>query len=176
MIRCRQGFAESIPTDRVTQMAASDEFAIPGAAQRPRHGFNLGCAHLPDDAFLEAVRSGNLPLESFHHADHLRLAWLYLHRLPWEAALQEISTNIRQFGLRHGKPHAFHETVTVAWVRLLSTHTEKTFDEFLSVNEAKLKSNLLHRFWSPELLNSPQARTSWVEPDLNPLPDDRISK
>src|ERR1700722_15560453 len=122
MIRCRQGFAESIPTDRVTQMAASDEFAIPGAAQGPRHGFHPGPPPPPHDAFLEAVRSGNLPLESFHHADHLRLAWLYLHRLPWEAALQEISTNIRQFGLRHGKPHAFHETVTVAWVRLLSTH------------------------------------------------------
>jgi hypothetical protein len=35
---------------------------------------------------------------------------------------------------------------------------------------------LLHRFWSAKLLDSPEARTSWVEPDLSPLPDNRAFK
>jgi hypothetical protein len=139
----------------------------------PGHGFALGSTHLTDDEFLQEVRTGRLPLESFHHADHLRLAWVYLHRLAWEAAMREISASIRGFGRHYGKPEAYHETVTIAWVRLLSTHTETIFEEFLAVNETKLKSNLLHRYWSPELLDSPQARTSWIEPDRSSLPDQR---
>jgi hypothetical protein len=67
-------------------------------------------------------------------------------------------------------PHLFHETVTTAWVKLLSTHHEASFAEFIANNEHHLNLGLLHRFWTPAVLESEAARLGWVPPDKNALP------
>ncbi|MDQ6706718.1 MAG: hypothetical protein M3Z85_12165, partial [Acidobacteriota bacterium] len=81
-----------------------------------------------------------------------------------------VSSGIKRFAERHGVAHIYHETVTIAWVRLISTHRESTFAEFLRVNEDWLNRELLHRFWSPELLGSDLAKREWVTPDRQALP------
>jgi len=101
----------------------------------------------------------------FRHADHLRLAWLHLHGETLETALFRVRTGIQTFATHHGAAHLYHETITTAWVRLLATHHEKSFDEFLKENEHQLSLNLLHRFWTPDLLAGQEARTRWVPPD-----------
>jgi hypothetical protein len=53
---------------------------------------------------------------------------------------------------------------------LLATHHESTFEEFLAKNELRLGKDLLFRFWSPELLDTPEARQAWVSPDRQCLP------
>ena len=58
----------------------------------------------------------------------------------------------------------------LAWLHLLATHREPTFEEFLRQNEARLNLDTLHRFWSPELLASDRARREWVPPDREELP------
>lgn len=68
-------------------------------------------------------------------------------------------------------PHLFHETVTTAWVKLLSTHHEASFPEFLTNNEYRLTPALLHRFWTPALLDSEAAKREWVPPDKKALPN-----
>jgi len=130
----------------------------------------LASAHLSDEEFLEAFHSCRLLNSEFHHADHLRLAWLHLHREPVETALVKVRAGIRNFAAHHGAAQLYHETITTAWVRLLATHHEHSFDEFLRKNEARLTGGLLHRFWSPELLSGSQARAKWVPPDLRELP------
>jgi hypothetical protein len=82
-----------------------------------------------------------------------------------------VRESIRQYAARHNASHMYHETVTVAWVKLLATHREATFKEFIKENEDRLKSGLLHRFWSPAALNSERARQSWLPPDQEALPD-----
>jgi hypothetical protein len=130
----------------------------------------LASAHLGDEEFLEAFHGRRLLTSEFRHADHLRLAWLHLHREGLETALLRVRSGIQAFALHHGVAHLYHETITTAWVRLLATHHETSFDEFLARNEPKLGLHLLHRFWTPEVLASQEARTRWVPPDLRDLP------
>jgi hypothetical protein len=110
-----------------------------------------------------------LPNTAFRHGD-LRFAWIHLHRIAFEEALTSVREGIRKFAVHNGQPHLFHETITTAWVKLLATHHESTFAQFISENEHRLNQGLLHRFWRPELLDSDAARTTWIAPDRAPLP------
>ncbi len=130
----------------------------------------LATAHLSDDDFLEAFHSGRLSTSEFRHADHLRLAWLHLAKEPFDTALDRVRAGIRAFAEHHNLSGLYHETITTAWVHLLATHQENSFEEFLMVNESQLSSNLLHRFWTPEILASREARNRWVPPDRRELP------
>ena len=130
----------------------------------------LATAHLSDDEFLEAFHSCGLRTSEFRHADHLRLAWLHLAREPFETALQRVRGGIQTFANHHNLSGLYHETITTAWVHLLATHSESSFDEFLTANESRLSSNLLHRFWTAEILASREARSHWVPPDRQELP------
>jgi hypothetical protein len=130
----------------------------------------LASAHLSDEEFLEAFHACRLLNSEFHHADHLRLAWLHLEREPLEAALAHVRAGIQKFATHYGAAHLYHETITTAWVRLLATHHENSFAEFLRENEARLSKELLYRFWSPEVLAGEEARARWMAPDRRELP------
>lgn len=132
----------------------------------------IGSSALSDAAFLTALQDCSLPLENFHHGDHLRLAWLHLHAHGLPAALSIIRNTIRTFAAHHGKAAIYHETITTAWVALLASHHEPTFAEFLTSNADLLNAKLLERYWSPQTLFSPSARDAWVPPDRAPLPID----
>lgn len=131
---------------------------------------DLASAHLVDDEFLTAFHSCRLKTSEFRHADHLRLAWLHLQREPLEAALASVRTGIQAFAGHHGLTGLYHETITTAWVLLLATHREPSFEEFLRENDPLLNKELLHRFWTPGLLASEEAKKRWVAPDRRPLP------
>jgi hypothetical protein len=132
----------------------------------------VASAGIGDDEFLSAFTSCELPLASFRHGDHLRLAWLLLHRKPFDEALTLVRDGIRRYAAYHGLPNLFHETVTIAWLRLLATHHEPTFAAFIADNEHRLTPTLLHQFWTPEVLQSESARLHWVAPDRLALPND----
>jgi hypothetical protein len=130
----------------------------------------LATAHLGDDEFLEAFHSCRIPTSAFRHGDHLRLAWLHLAREPFATALHSVRSGIQAFAKHHNLSGLYHETITTAWVHLLATHEENSFAEFLTVNESRLSFDLLHLFWTPEILAGGEARSSWVPPDRQELP------
>jgi hypothetical protein len=130
----------------------------------------VASAGLNDEDFLAAFHSCTLPLASFRHGDHLRFAWFQLHKRQPDEALVVIRSGIRKFAAHNGVPHIFHETITTAWVKLLATHHEADFAEFINVNSYRLNGTLLHRFWTPSLLDSEAARQGWVPPDREMLP------
>lgn len=125
---------------------------------------------LSDAEFLAAFHACSLPPALFRHADHLRLAWLQLHQHPLEIAIDNVRNGILAYATHLGKPEFYHETITVAWTRLLASHDEAAFDEFLQLNAHRLNGELLHRYWSPGLLQSEIARRVWVAPDRMQLP------
>jgi hypothetical protein len=67
---------------------------------------------MSDDEFIAAFENCTIPNESFHHADHVRMAFLYLSRYPVLEALQRFSASLTNFAAAHGKPHLYNETVT----------------------------------------------------------------
>jgi hypothetical protein len=123
-----------------------------------------------DFEFLAEFHACTLPPSCFRHADHLRLAWLHVHQHSLEIAVNHVCDGIQAYAKHLGKPELYHETITVAWVRLIASHAETTFDEFLRLNEHRLNGELLHRFWSPERLQSETARKEWLAPDRMALP------
>jgi hypothetical protein len=125
----------------------------------------VASSHLDDEEFLLAVRDCTLPATAFRHGDHLRLAWLLLHRYPFLEALSKVRHSIVSLAKTFGAKGLYHETITRAWVSLLATHEEATFSEFIELNEERLNLELLHRFWSPDVLHSEAARLNWIAPD-----------
>jgi hypothetical protein len=130
----------------------------------------IASTYLSDDDFLAAFHACALPLASFRHGDHLRLAWIHLHQTSPDHALELVREGIQRYAKHHGVSHIFHETITAAWVRLLATHHEATFAQFIEANDYRLNKALLHRFWSPDALASDAAKRGWLPPDLAPLP------
>ena len=130
----------------------------------------IASADIDDEEFLRAFHSGELPASSFRHGDHLRLAWLHLHRVPADEALERVRSGIQCFAAHHGVSHIYHETLTTAWVRLLATHREPDFAQFIRENEHRLNRDLLYRFWTPDALNSEAAKQEWLAPNREALP------
>ena len=123
-----------------------------------------------DRAFAAAFAGGTL--EEFHHADHVRLAWIYLLRYPVLEALERFVAGIRRFAAANGKPDLYHETITWAYLlviheRLERTGREMSWEEFAAANPDLLvwKGGILERWYRPETLASDVAKRVFVWPD-----------
>ena len=130
---------------------------------------------LPDERFVEAVEGCTLSNESFHHADHIRLVWIYLSRLGEPKAAAQMAKTLKNYSAHNGKPERYHHTITLAWVRLVanareSSPADEAFSEFIAKHSYLADQQTLGRHYSQSCLDSAEARAKWVEPDIRPLP------
>jgi hypothetical protein len=130
---------------------------------------------LTDLEFVRAFEACELSNESFHHRDHIRLAWIYLQSYGALEARRRMAAAIRKFAALHGNSEKYHETITLAWLRLVAdamtrVPRETSFDTLTTVSPELLDKRTIEKFYSTAALASETARTSWVEPDLQPLP------
>jgi hypothetical protein len=127
-----------------------------------------------DEQFLAAFEAGQIANQSFHHRDHLRLAWLQIRRLGLERASETVAGGIQHFAAHHGKADRYHDTMTRFWLRAvavgISRHPQLSFDQLLETEPHLLEKDLPFRHWSRELMGTEEARRRWVEPDLRPIP------
>lgn len=113
--------------------------------------------------------------QRFGHRQHIQLAFIAGRRHGAAAVSDLMRGWIREIAAAHGAPHKYHETITVAWARLVAHHVAADpgmtdFDQFAKRYPALLDKTLLGRHYSPSLLGSAAARTAWVAPDLRPFP------
>jgi hypothetical protein len=130
---------------------------------------------LTDLEFVRMFEACELSNDSFNHRDHIRLAWIYLQRYPEPDAQRQMAGAIRRFAAHHGKSDKYHETITVAWLRLIASAMARqpmdaSFDELTIAAPELLDKRSIEKFYSTAVLASAAARTYWVEPDLRPLP------
>lgn len=124
---------------------------------------------MTDREFVAAFESGTLPPASFHHRDHVRLAWIYLHEEPLIRALARFTENLKRFA---GNSGLYHETITFAFLFLIHERMQRceaaTFEEFAIANEDLFawKPSILDRYYSAETLGSDLARRTFVMPDV----------
>src|SRR5690242_14066090 len=135
---------------------------------------NLGTAPLSDDAVLLAFEACELDPAKFHHDDHIRLAWLCVQRYGTSAAEAKLLEGIQKFARKAGVPRKFMYTTTVAWTRLVAaaqtaSPTAHSFSEWIESHPRLLDRKLLANYYSPGRLETEEARSGWVEPDLAPL-------
>lgn len=135
---------------------------------------NLGTAPLSDQDVLLAFEACQLDPAKFHHDDHIRLAWLCVQRYGAHEAEKKLLDGLRRFAQRAGVPQKFMYTTTVAWTRLVvaaqaNNPTAISFSEWIRSHPQLLDRKLLANYYSPGRLETEEARSGWVEPDLAPL-------
>jgi hypothetical protein len=125
-----------------------------------------------DEALIATFETGTTPNAEFHHADHVRVAWIYLGRLPLLAAADSFAANLKRFAAAHNKPQLYHETITLAYLllihdRIVTRGRGRSWSEFADANPDLLEwePSILDRYYSPTLLESDLARRSFVWPD-----------
>jgi hypothetical protein len=125
-----------------------------------------------DDEFIASFEDGSLANESFHHADHVRMAFLYSCRLPALEALGRFSAALMNFAAAKGKPELYHETITWAFLllireRMARAGCKQTWTQFAASNPDLMSwnENVLRKYYRAETLASDLARTTFLFPD-----------
>lgn len=131
---------------------------------------------MTDEEFLAAFEACTLPPEAWTHRAHVRMAWLYLRRFPLAEARELTGRGIRRFNAtRLAKPLAYHETITQAYLTLISARLDpaEAFETFCARSGDLLDSQLgvLLRHYRRETLFSDAARDAFVPPDLMAFPN-----
>jgi hypothetical protein len=126
--------------------------------------------------FVAAVESCTLAAGDFHHADHLRLAWIYLRDYPLLDAVSRFTTSLKRFAAHHGAAEKYHETITWAYLLLIYERMQRAGApcewERFCVDNGDLfarRPSILERYYAPGTLSSKIARTSFVLPDARGL-------
>jgi hypothetical protein len=128
---------------------------------------------MTDQELIEQFEDGTLPIEGFHHREHVRTAFLYLTKYPVLEALQIFSRTLRRFAEVRGKLQLYHQTITWAYIfliqeRMARAGSKQSWEEFARDNPDLLvwKDGILTRFYRSETLTSELARTVFLLPDL----------
>lgn len=129
--------------------------------------------HPIPDELAEILDEIAPPGGGFRHRQHVQLAFIATRRHGSTRAAELISDWIRQ--LTAHAPQKFNATVTRAWAEIVGHHVAADpsvtdFEAYVERFPALLDKRLLTRHYSPALLASARARTTWVEPDLAPFP------
>jgi hypothetical protein len=127
---------------------------------------------MTDEEFVARFEGCNLANESFHHEDHVRMAFLYLCRYPVLEALIKFSAFLSRLADAKGKPGLYHKTITGAYLllireRMARAGREQSWTEFAAANADLLnwKDNVLKKYYQDETLSSDLARRTFLLPD-----------
>lgn len=133
---------------------------------------------MTDADLLAAFESCTLPADAFHHVDHVRMAWIYLQRLPLLEALARFVATLQRYAAHHGAAQRYHATITLAYFFLIAERRERhaaigSWEEFAAANADLLRwrGGLLERRYRPETLASELARRVFLLPDGDLRPD-----
>ena len=125
-----------------------------------------------ESEWMEAFERCTLPNDSFHHADHVRMAFLYLQKHTPLEALGRFSSALARFAAANGNPNLYNETITWALLllireRVARADSPQTWAEFSASNTDLLRwdDNILKKYYRPETLSSELAKNVFLFPD-----------
>jgi hypothetical protein len=126
---------------------------------------------MSNEELIRQFESDLIPETSFHHADHVRLAFAYLCEYPALQALDKFCAALKRFAAARGKSGLYHETITHAYFFLIrermARSSESDWDEFSRRNPDLLvwKDGILSRYYQQATLQSNLARAVFLFPD-----------
>lgn len=125
-------------------------------------------------AACDAFVAGTLPSDAFHHADHVRMAWVYVREFGLESASRQFVDDLKRFAVAKGVPGLYHATITQAYLSILAERVAATptatWTEFAAAHPDLLrwKPGVLDGYYSPERLWCEAARLWFLLPDRAP--------
>jgi len=127
---------------------------------------------MTDAELIRQFEDASLPLDAFHHAEHVRVAFVYLRHHAATEAIARFTSALKRFAARHGKDGLYHETITWAYLlivreRMARSGRCETWAEFAAANPDLLryKDDVLKKYYRDETLASEVARATFVFPD-----------
>ncbi len=130
---------------------------------------------MTNEEIIEEFEHSRAPGASFHHADHIRVAFAYLSQYPVLEALQKFCDALQRFAAVQGNPGLYHETITWAYLflireRMMRASRPEMWEEFAAANPDLLSwergtGGVLARYYRPETLVSNVARSAFLLPD-----------
>ena len=117
---------------------------------------------------LLALETGTLDPATFPHREHVRLGYEMLGRYSFGEAVARFSRGLRLLAAKAGRPEVYHETITVAFLALISERRAETkqdnWSEFKAINSDLLDKRCLERWYEVEQLSSDLARQTFCLP------------
>lgn len=139
---------------------------------------------MTDEEFLKEYECLTWPQDQWHHREHVKLAYLYLRRYPFDAAMQKMRASLQAYNTKHNVPETlergYHETLTLGWMKLVHCALceygpSESADAFIDKHTQLLSRRALLLFYSRDRIMSAEAKQQFIEPDLAPLPRVKIS-
>ena len=129
---------------------------------------------------MRGLIARSLPKAEWTHHAHLRAGlWHALH-YPDDVALELLRERIRAYneatGVANTASSGYHETITRFYLHVITTYlrsvdSRRAIDELAQELIARYGDRDLQlRHYTRQRLFSPEARFSWLEPDLEELP------
>jgi hypothetical protein len=130
-----------------------------------------------DQEFKHRVESCEFPVSEFDHRAHLRLAYVYLAENNRVTAIPLMRDTLTALLIHAGidPSKKYHETLTKAWILAVhhfmsNTDSSESADDFIEKNTVMLDSKIMMTHYSAKALFSEEARRSFIEPTLDPIP------
>ena len=105
----------------------------------------------------------------FPHREHVRMAFEMLRRHSFPETVLHYSRALRSMAARGGRPEAYHETITVAFLSLLAERMDNMsaadFAQFEGDNPDLMEKGILARWYRPKRLASNAARRTFLLPE-----------
>lgn len=118
---------------------------------------------------LERFARGEIAAAEFSHHDHVHMGFEMLRRHDFAESVLRFSRALRGMAANAGKPGAFNQTVTLAFLAIIAQRMEATpevdFEAFAASNRDLFEKSLLSRWYRAEQLASPLASRSFLLPD-----------
>jgi hypothetical protein len=119
---------------------------------------------------LERFVRGEVDPTHFPHREHVRMAFEMLRRHDFAESVLHYSRALRAMVTRAGKPEAFHQTITVAFLALVAERMAECgehadFATLVGRHPELLDKSLLRRWYAPQRLGSVAARHSFILPE-----------
>lgn len=128
-----------------------------------------------DEEWMRQFEEATLANESFHHADHVKMGFLYLRKYPLLEALDRFCEALKRFARTHGKADRYNETISWAFLlliheRLVRMGPAQNWNEFAAHNADLVRWNdpILKKYYRAETLGSPLAKQIFLFPDNFP--------
>jgi hypothetical protein len=135
---------------------------------------------MTNEELIAQFESDAIPADSFHHAEHVRLAFAYLSKQPPLQALESFSAALQRFAAARGKSQLYHETITHAYFFLIRERMARSaavgWESFARANSDLFawKNGILTRYYYEATLQSDLARSVFLFPDkVGPISSDR---
>jgi hypothetical protein len=137
---------------------------------------------LNDDDLIAQFEACALPFAQWTHRTHVKVAYLYLSKFGFERALAQLRTGINAYNAANEVPEGpltgYNETTTHALLHLIeavrrayaATHPVDSADAFYDVHPQLHSKHALRFFYTPQRRIEPEAKATFLEPDLAPLP------